>query len=110
MPRSPIVLALLLCVAMPATARAQGLYEPFPEPSPAAHAQGYLERLGVTASAAQLQRGQFLAPRGTAAFAPASARGASGRAGGGSGKGVALVACLCGALLAAGLLTLRTRL
>ena len=110
MPRSPIVLALLLCAAMPATARAQGLYEPFPEPSPAAHAQGYLERLGVTASAEQLQHGRFLAARGVASVAPVTAGGASGRAGGGSGEGIALVACLCGAMLAAGLLTLRTRL
>jgi hypothetical protein len=111
MPRSPIVLALLMCVALPASARAQGLYEPFPEPAPAAHARGYLDRLGVTATAAELQRGRFVAARGGAtAIVPAAVQDASGRAGGGSAEGVALVAFLCGALLAGGLLTLHTRL
>lgn len=111
MPRSPIVLALLLCAALPASARAQGLYEPFPEPAPNARAQGYLDRLGVEAGNAQLQRGRFVAARGIAALAPAAGEaGASGRAGDGSSRGAALLAALGGVLLAGGLLTLRARL
>ena len=111
MPRSPIVLALLMCAALPASARAQGLYEPFPEPVPAAHAQGYLDRLGVRAGDAALRDGRFLAARGVAGVASsAGAVDASGRAGGGSSRGIALVAALGGALLAGGLLTVRPRL
>ena len=106
MPRSPFVLALLVCAAFPAGARAQGLYEPFPEPAPATNAQGFMDRMGVTVSAEQLERGRFLAGR----IAPAPEGGASARAGDGSGAGIALVAALCGGLLAAGLLTLRPRL
>jgi hypothetical protein len=112
MPRSPIVLALLMCVAFPASAPAQGLYEPFPEPAPSARSQGYLDRLGVKVSAAQLARGSFVATGRRLSIEPsataAPARAASTRSGTGTTEGVALVAALCGVLLAGGLLTLRT--
>ena len=110
MPRSPIVLALLMCVAFPASAPAQGLYEPFPEPAPSTRAQGYLDRLGVKVSAADLARGRFVATSRRLSIEPSAAapgRAASTRSGTGTTEGIALVAALCGVLLAGGLLTLR---
>jgi hypothetical protein len=110
MPRSPIVLALLMCVAFPASALAQGLYEPFPEPGTGAQAARYVKRLGVTATPAELERGRFVAARDVSGLTAPRVQAASDRAGAGSGKGVALLAGLCGALLAGGLLTVRARL
>lgn len=111
MPRSPIVLALLMCVAFPASVPAQGLYEPFPEPAPSRQSQGYLDRLGVEVGAAGLAGGRFVATRGRKGIAPvataAPARAASTRSGTGTSEGIALVGVMCAVLLGGGLLILR---